>query len=176
MGSLVDNFRSATLNTAKWDAVNSAGNSGQQEGGRYTFIVQAGATGDATLTSDAAYNLTGSHIHIELIDAGVQEAGLETYPLILTENAANQDDSLLVVVSNGLVGIYEFVGGAPNGLAFPAYNATTMRWWRIREAAGTVYFESAADVRGPWATQASVVPTVNITALFAKIRTFDFLA
>jgi hypothetical protein len=176
MGSLVDNFRAPTLDTAKWNAVNTAGNSGTQAGGRYTFIVQAGATGDAALVSDAAYDLTGSHIHIELISAGVQEAGLEMYPLILTQDAANQDDSLLIVVTTNLVGIYEVVGGVPNGLAFPAYNAVSMRWWRIREAAGTVYYESAPDVRGPWTTQASVVPTIAITALYAKVRTFDFLA
>ena len=134
LGTLVDNFRAATLDTAKWDAVNAAGNSGFQAGGRYTFIVQQGATGDATLATDVAYDLTGSHVHIELVDAGVQEAGLETYPIILTEVAANQDDSLLIVVSNGLVGVYEVVGGVPNGLAFPAYNAVTMRWWRMYRA------------------------------------------
>lgn len=176
MGALVDNFCSPTLDTATWNAVNSAGNSGFQAGCQYTFIVQAGATGDATLTTDVAYDLTGSHVHVELIDAGVQEAGLETYPIILTEVAANQDDSLLIVVSNGVVGIYEVVGGVPNGLAFPAYNAVSMRWWRIRELAGTVYYESAPDVRGPWTQQATVVPTVNISALFMKMRTFDFLA
>lgn len=176
LGTLVDNFCGTTLDAATWNAVNSAGNSGFQAGCRYTFIVSAGATGDATLTSDVAYDLTGSHVHIELVDAGVQEAGLGTYPIILTEDAANQDDALLIVVSNGLVGIYEVVGGVPNGLAFPAYNSTTMRWWRIREAAGTVYYESAPDVRGPWTQQASVVPTINITALFMKVRTFDFLS
>src|SRR5215510_6584531 len=176
MGALVDNFRSDSLNTALWDAVNSPGNSGQQEGGRYTFIVKAASTGDATLVSDAAYDLTGSHIHINLISAGVQEAGLEMYPLILTQNPANQDNSLLIVVTNNLVGIYQVVGGVPSGLAFPAYNPVTMAWWRIREAAGTVYYESAAQVQGPWTVQASVVPTIAITALYAKVRTFDFLS
>src|SRR5690606_35371238 len=164
MGSLVDNFCAATLDTATWNAVNSAGNSGFQAGCRYTFIVSAGMTGDATLTSNVAYDLTGSHVHVALIDAGVQEAGLETYPIILTEVAANQDDSLLIVVSNGTVGIYEVVGGVPNGLAFPSYDPVAMRWWRIRESGGTVYYESAPDVRGPWTVQASVVPTVNIAA------------
>jgi hypothetical protein len=176
LGSLVDNFCAATLDTATWNAVNSAGNSGFQAGCRYTFIVQAGATGDATLTTDVAYDLTGSHVHVELIDAGVQETGLETYPIILTENAANQDDALFIVIAAGTVGLYESVAGVPNGLAFPSYNAATMRWWRIREASGTVYYESAPDVRGPWTQRASVVPTVNITALFMKIRTFDYLA
>jgi len=176
LGSLVDNFCAASLDTTTWNAVNSAGNSGFQAGCQYTFIVQAGATGDATLTSDVAYDLTGSHVHVELIDAGVPEAGLEMYPIILTEDAANQDDALLIVVTNGSVGLYEVVGGVPNGLAFPPYNAVTMRWWRIREAGGTVFFESAPDVRGPWTQRASVVPTINITALFMKIRTFDFLS
>lgn len=176
MGALVDNFVGPELDTALWNAVNSPGNSGDQEGGRYTFIVAAGATGDASIVSDVAYNLTGSHIHIHLLSAGVQEAGLEMYPLILTQNPANQNNALLIVVSNGLVGLYEFVAGVPNGLAFPAYNPVTMAWWRIREAGGTVFFESAPDVQGPWTQRASVVPTIAITALYAKVRTFDFLA
>lgn len=175
-GALVDNFCAATLDTAKWTAANSAGNNGFQAGCQYTFIVSAGMTGDATLVSDATYDLTGSHVHVELIDAGVQEAGLETYPLILTEVAGNQDDALAIVISNGLVGIYEIVGGVPNGLAFPAYNAVTMRWWRIREDAGTVYYESAPDVQGPWTVRASLLPSVNITALYMKMRVFDFLS
>lgn len=174
LGTLVDNFRAATLDTALWNAVNSAGNVGFQAGGRYTFIVQAGATGDATLTSDITYDLTGSHVHVELIEAGVQEAGLETYPIILTQAAANQNNALVVVVSAGTVGLYEIVAGVPNGLAFPSYDAVAMRWWRIRESGGTVYFESAPKVRGPWTVRASVVPTIAITSLYMKIRTFDF--
>lgn len=176
LGALVDNFCAATLDTAKWTAANSAGNNGFQAGCQYTFIVSAAMTGDATLVSDAAYDLTGSHVHIELLDAGVQEAGLETYPIILTEVSGNQNDALVIVVSNGLVGLYEIVGGVPNGLAFPAYNAVTMRWWRIREAAGIVFYESAPDVQGPWTVQAQVVPSIDITALFMKMRVFDFLS
>jgi hypothetical protein len=176
MGALVDNFRGPALDTAKWNQVNTAGNSGFQAGGRYTFIVQAGMTGDASLVSDVAYDLTGSHIHIELIDAGVQETGLETYPLILSTSAANNDNSFQIVVAGNLVGIYEFVAGVPNGLAFPAYNPVTMRWWRIRQFGGVVYFESASDVRGVWTVRASVIPSITITALFVKIRTFDYLS
>ncbi len=176
LGSLVDNFRSAALNTTLWNAANSAGNSGFQAGGQYTFIVQAGMTGDATLTSDITYDLTGSHVHIELVSAGVQETGLEMYPIILTQAAANQNNALLIVVAGGTVGLYQVVATVATGLAFPSYNAVTMRWWRIREAAGTVYYESAPDVRGPWTVRASVVPTIAITALYMKIRTFDYLS
>lgn len=176
LGALVDNFRAPELDTAKWDAINSVGNFGFQAGGRYTFIVAAGATGDASIISDVAYDLTGSHVHINLIEAGVQEAGLETYPIILTQDAANIDDSILIVVSNGLVGIYQFVGGVPNGMAFPAYNAVSMQWWRVRELAGTLFIESAPDVQGPWTTQASGAPLIAINALFMRVRTFDFLS
>jgi hypothetical protein len=175
MGALVDSFRGATLNTSLWTAVNTAGNSGQQAGGQYTFIVQAGATGDASIRSNVAYNLTGSHLHIELIDAGVQQNGLEMYPIILTQNPANIDNSLLVVVSNGLVGLYQFVAGVGTGLAFPAYDPVAMRWWRIRSTAGTVYYESSPDHR-TWTVRASVVPTIAITALYARVRTFCFLS
>lgn len=176
MGALVDNFRSATLNAAKWDATNSAGNSGFQAGGQYTFIVQAGMTGDASLASDVPYDLTGSHVHVELIEAGVQEAGLETYPIIVTQDPTNTDDALFAVVSNGVVGFYQSVAGVPTGLAFPAYSAVDMRWWRIREASGLVYFETAPEVRGPWTLQASVAPAIAITALHARVRAFAFLA
>lgn len=174
LGSLVDNFRSASLDTAKWNAVNAAAAYGFQAGGRYTFIVEAGGTGDTSLVSDAAYNLTGSHLHMHLIEAGEQEAGLETYPIILTENPANTNDALLIVVSNGLVGLYEFVGGVGTLLATPAYNSTTMQWFRIREAGGTVFFESAPAAQGPWTSLASVAPTVDITALYARARVFCF--
>lgn len=176
LGELVENFRGPTLDTTKWTAANSAGNSGFQAGGQYTFIVQKGATGDATLTSNIAYDLTDSHVHVELIDAGIQENGLETYPIILTQNPANQDNSFLIVVSNGLVGIYEFNGGVPNGLAFPSYDPVAMRWWEITEEAGVVYFNSAPDVRGPWTTRAQVTASIAFNALYMKMRVFDFLA
>lgn len=175
LGALVDSFRGPTLDTTLWTAVNTAGNSGQQAGGQYRFIVQAGATGDASIRSNVAYNLTGSHFHIELIDAGVQANGLEMYPIILTQNPANIDNSLLVVVSNGLVGLYQFVAGVGTGLAFPVYDPVAMRWWRIRQTAGRVYYESSPN-HHTWTVRASVVPTIAITALYVRVRTFCFLS
>lgn len=175
MGALVDNFRGAALDTVKWDAVNSAGNSGQQAGGQYTFIVQTAMTGDASLASDVAYNLTGSHLHIELIDAGVQEAGLEMYPIILTQNPANITNSLVMVVSNGFLGMYEYVAGVPTAIGTPAYDPVAHRWLRIRHAAGVVYFEASPNAYA-WTTLGSKVPTIAITALYARIRAFCYLS
>jgi len=175
MGALVDSFRGPTLNTVLWNAVNSAGNSGQQGGGQYTFIVQAASTGDAGLASDISYNLTGSHLHVELLDAGVQEAGLEMYPIILTQNPANITNSLLIVVSNGFLGMYEYVAGVPTAIGTPAYNPVAHRWLRIRHAAGRAYFEASPDSH-TWTTLGTKVPTIAITALYARVRAFCYLS
>lgn len=174
LGALVDNFRGTTLDTDLWNASNSAGNSGFQGGGRYTFIVQAGMTGNAALASDVAYNLTGSHLHIELMDAGVQETGLETYPIILTQNPANQTNSLFMVVANDVLDVYEFDAGVPNLVASTAYDPVDHRWLRIREFGGIVHFEAASDVRGTWSSLAQLLPSITITALYAKILTVAF--
>lgn len=170
LGTLTDPFLGPTLNTALWTAVNVASNSGSQGGGRYTFIAKAAATSDAGLVSVANYNLTGSHAHVELIDAGSQQAGMETYALILSQATGNLTNSLYINIVNTTVNFRKVVAGVTTTIATATYNATTMRWWRIRESGGTVYYETAPEVNGTWTTRASAAPGITITALYARIR------
>lgn len=174
LGTLSDPFQGTILNTSLWDATNAANVAGNQAGGQYTWIVQRTSTGDSYLASDTTYDLTGSHLHVELISAGAQETGLETYPIILTQAAANQNNSLFIVIANSTVGFYKVAASVSTLVGTVAYNSTTMRWWRIRESGGTVYYEYAASAQGAWTTQASTTPGITITALYAKIRTYCY--
>jgi hypothetical protein len=61
------------------------------------------------------------------------------------------------------------VGGAFTHSGNATYNATTMQWWRIREAAGTVSCETAPDSAGhpgAWTPMASFAdPAFGIASL-----------
>jgi hypothetical protein len=151
----------------------AAGVAGAATAGRYTITVTTGATGYAQLLSAATYDLTGSHAYIEVPDAGDQAAsGLECYPLSIEADASNK---LFMVISGGFIGCYQTVAGAQTGLAFPAYNPAVHRWFRIREQAGTVYWEASAT-GSAWSTLTSTATPIPVSAVTLVVNGGSYAA
>lgn len=138
---LRDTFAAPDLDTSRWTATNSAGVTGAQTDGAYAFEVDAAAVAYSQLTSAGSYDLTGSAFTVELVDAGSQAAGLEAYFIV----EADTSNRLVAVVAGGFLGIYKTVSGSQSGITFPTYDPIAHRWLRIREEAGTTYWEAAAD-------------------------------
>lgn len=88
----------------------------------------------------ALHSLRESQICIECVDAGDQAmTSWGAYPIDL----ANGIDSHVAIFIGG--GSIAADLGTLGLLGDTAYNPTTMRWVRIRETAGTTYFETSPD-------------------------------
>lgn len=139
---LTDDFADNAVDPALWTQFAFGSVSGSETGGTYRFDVASGGTGAGQLLSQARYDLSGDYFATELTDAGVQEAGLQAYAAMVQVDASNQ---VYITVANGFMGAIQNVGGSITGLAFVAYDPALHRWFRVREAAGTTYWEVSAN-------------------------------
>lgn len=111
----------------------------------------------------------GGYQWVDTLDiAGLANSSF-TVEVPVVASGGDGGDSFLSVYFNGgstflLIGehtgvLYTDVWDAGNNVETLTYNATDHRWWRIREAAGTVYFEVSPD--GTTWTVVRSLPTPN---------------
>lgn len=124
------------------------------------------ATWGRVLTTVNRFNLTGGILSIEVPSLG-----------------SAQDASLRLMANPGVDEIemyYEFgnlkfrqnVGGVYD-ITSIAYDATNHRWWRIRESAGTIYFETAPSPGTTWTTRRTMVWTIpSISSMQIELQAY----
>lgn len=155
--SLVDGF--STINPSLW---NNAYPSNID-----SVVDQLNLTTNTTadyflLESDNAYDLEDSQISIEIINEGNQSLGsFEFYPLQLVLTPTNTPQFL---ISGG--GIFAYLGSTL--LDSDTFDIDVYRFLRIRESAGTVYFEYSSD-QFNWNTLTTVASPANISAYIVTI-------
>lgn len=164
--TLQDDFEFGGLDSGKW----TNNNPGQVVvGTNLDLELTSSLAGNyISITSLATYNLTGSSIFVQLKNAGNQSiTSWEVYPLYLY---ADSNNKIFIRVAGNSVQAIKVVAGVTSNVGSSAtYNATTMQWFRIREASGTTYFEYAASPTGSWTTLASVADPITITALTVEV-------
>ena len=163
--TLQDGFPGTTLNTALWTPVRTGTvvvNDGLSLTGTASSATYAG------IKSNTIYDLTSSEIFIELADAGTQAA--TTQALLEVRNTAGTGALQLIVQNGNLIKAQNELNGTYTSLATAAYNATGMKWLRLREASGTVYFEYAATLAGMWTTLYSAGDPFGLTAVYVLVQ------
>lgn len=139
---LADDFADNVVDTSLWTQLAFGNGSGSETGGQYQIQITSGGTGVAQLLSQSRYDLSGDYFATELTGAGVQESGLQAYACMAQLDASNQ---VFITIANGNIGAIQNVGGSLTGLAFITYDVNLHRWFRIREAAGTTFWEVSAN-------------------------------
>ncbi len=163
MESLTENFDDNSIDTSKW-VDNSSGQ-----------IVETNQQLELTSTVGAAYynwqgyslfNLTGSSIYAEIVDKGNQTlTSFEFYPLTVSLDASNEVGFSIL---GGNIGAWKKVAGSGSHNNTVAFNATTHKYVRIREASGTTYWEYSSDASS-WSTLRSEANVFAVTALKAQM-------
>jgi len=118
----------------------------------------------AGLETLSTFNLTGSSAFIQLLDAGNQSIpSWEVYPVLVHMDS---DNEIFIRITGGNVQVRKKVATvlADVGSSVP-YNSSTMKWFRIRESGGTIYFEYATTPTGSWTEIANVASPFAVTAL-----------
>lgn len=161
---LADDFADNSVNTTLWSQFAFGSVTGSETAGTYQFAVTTAGTGAAQLLTQSRYDLTGDYFATELTSAGAQEAGLQAYATMAQVDASNQ---AYVTVANGFMGAVQNVAGVITGLNFIAYDPALHRWFRIREAAGTTYWEVSANgvVWSAIWSAANPIPLNDVTLL-----------
>ena len=161
------NFNNGSTIDPIFTVLTPAGSTVSQGSGQLTVtLTTSDVSGDeAGVYTAATYDLTGSFTQLKAVT--VPNVG-NTWPALCVYNTPNGD--LRIGLRAGVLDAsFNLVSKAT-----VAYNATTMLYWRIREAAGTIYFEySATGTAGTadWTTLYSMATSLAgaITAVGAFI-------
>jgi hypothetical protein len=165
-GSLQDTFGGSSLNATLW-ANQSAGSSTAVEGGGVlTLTQQASSTNSAVIGSNSTYDLTGSSITVELVQAETGTTNSQSCFQVL--NAAGTQGYFYFENSGFLEGSYEHTSGTYVTVFSIAYSATAHKWLRLRESAGTTYWDAAPDGL-TWTNLGSVADEITLTALYVTV-------
>jgi hypothetical protein len=164
--TLTDNFDDNSLNTGLWTAYADAGTSLAETNQRLELTLRANGNGYVGIFAATQYDLTGSYVLVECPDRGSGGSG-QTSSLELDFDASN---SLKVLCDGTGIMAQVILAGVNNSFGIVTYSAVTHRWWRIREAGGTVSFEtSPTGAPGSWAALYSRANPFAMTALLPKL-------
>ncbi|MBA3588202.1 hypothetical protein [Methylibium sp.] len=165
LATLTDNFNDGTLDAAKWVVGYFKGTASAQTVAEVNERLEIAATtgsAGATVsgyTSANVYDLAASSAYIQLVAPSATSTAHETY-FALHSSATNgvfwriNGTQLTAVAMDA--GVDTVVGTALT------YSQTAHVWLRIREAAGTIFFETAPNtasnppISGDWVAQRSV--------------------
>jgi hypothetical protein len=157
--TLTDNF--TALNPAVWTLYN-----GTVGGG--TFSLVPVSTGSRGLTSVAAYDLTESHVLMQLVQpVSIGTVGIWTALQLSPVSTFPPGNNESILWENNQLSFYEHVSGAGPSTTIP-YDPVEHQWLRIREHAGTVYWETSPG-GVDWTIQQSATPVLNVTSLYLCI-------
>lgn len=148
-----------------------------QAGGTDTF-----ASNQATLTAPAStanalaeietqnrYTLIGSYAMVQAVVTQVSDAGAEAGMTVYQDEQGNQLQ--LMVINGNLVAGY-ITRGTGVTVASIAYNATTMKWIRIREASGTIFWDYSSDGL-TWTNLTSTDEPMDVSQVRSSVLAFQ---
>jgi len=143
---LTDDFDTPTVDTGRWpNNYNTAGALPSQPAGRAR--VPCG-TGMAAYASAAAYTLADSHVHVQAFPPARGGATGDVYcQLLVLSSTAGTQIAFEINVATNLLLMAVHVGYADEGGAAIPYDPVEHAWLRIREAGGTLYWETSSDGR-----------------------------
>lgn len=137
-----DDWSEAALDSGRWTGFAFGSVTGAKAASSYDFTVASGGTGGATLSSQVTHDITGDRFPVRLLDAGVQEAGLQAYA---SEYRIDANNRAFVTVANGFIGTFQTVGGVTTDHGFTAYDPAVHKWFQMRTAANVAYWEYSTD-------------------------------
>lgn len=165
VAALADDFDDNSLDTGKWAAAADAGTATAETNGRLELTLRANGSGYTGVSGVAQYDLTGASLMVECVDRGTGGTG-QTASLEVEFDASN---SLKVICDGPSIMAQTVIATANTSFGTVTYSAVAHRWWRIREARGTVSFETGPSAGGPWAVLYSRANPFAVTALRPKV-------
>ena len=162
LSSLQDTF--ATQNTALWLGYGD-GNISLVNG----CLQIVATTSWSRLITTASYDLTGEQLCIEVPQLPNIGNGGTVATLRLGQSNSGDGDGFSIIWQNGYLVLGEWVGGN-HDYTVVTYNITNHRWWRIREAGGTVYWEASADGVAWTILRSKTRAVTTITALYPFLQ------
>jgi hypothetical protein len=157
--NLTDNFNDNSINATLWNDDNTSETGGQ--------MVVTATTGQGTyngIASDELWDLTESSAFIELVNAGDTSLSFTTYILELYNDTVDLYWGIEYGATDEIVAYKSPDQSTYTEIYRATYDSSVHKWFRIREASGTVYWDTSADGAN-WTNRASDATGYDLTAL-----------
>lgn len=144
-GELRDSFNDNTVDTVKWPNNYNTGASGlpTETGGRARVPCD---TGFAAYSSDTIYTLQDSTARARIFPPADGGAASEAWAQLLVASSTSGTDAVIEVnAATGTITFASRTGFTDAGAVTLIYSTTNHAWVRIREGAGTLFFDTSAD-------------------------------
>lgn len=167
METLTDNFNDNSVDSGKWtQTVNGGAALTETNNQLETDLPSSADSGDyAELGSLDEYNLEDSYMHIMTVETPNPATAANAYMFAYQDT----DNWVRFVLEAGTLYFQRRDGASQATVDTVTFNATTHKWWRIREASGTIYFETSPD-NDTWTQRASYAySTIDFTSVRALI-------
>jgi hypothetical protein len=150
MQLLQENFTNSGMEQY-WTAAASDGAQAVRADDRVELQLPAGSqpTTYAKFTTQAAFDLRGSELALSVGRVGGRYTALELRDELAAESPVGVGRGVALGVENGVLNAFTLEGDQSTSRASIPYDAAAQRYWRIREAAGRVHWETSSD-RQSW--------------------------
>lgn len=165
IATLTDAF--ATADAAKW----AFGAAATVTGGQLVLTPNTGYTGDTR--SVGVYSAADHELVVEMVQAATKVSGTgapQTFVGLYRNPANVNDDGLFFQAESGFLTAHRMVATVYTQVAAVAYDPVAHRWLRIREALGTVYWDTSPN-RSTWTNQGSWVHTFSVDSVYVLLGT-----
>lgn len=142
---LRDSFNDNVVDTTKWPNNYNSGGGGlpTETGGRARVPCN---TGFAAYSSGTIYTLEDSDARVRIFPPADGGAASEAWAQLLVASSTPGTDAVIEVnAATGSITFANRVGFSDPGATTLLYSATNHAWVRIREASGTLLFDTSAD-------------------------------
>ncbi len=151
LSELADNFDTNRIDPMRWAAFSGVGYTTSATNQSLAIVNPATSSDWGGVMSVDSYDATSSQIVVRLESAGsATGAAVEPIVWVKLKQIATFGNAIEIGVSQNELYAKRFFGGGATILKTTPYSNTAMRWLRIREASGSVFWEYAAGQNGPW--------------------------
>jgi hypothetical protein len=162
--TLTDNFNDNSRDTAKW---NTEGSNWAEQNNQLELGNVSSSGVYSTYKSVNNYNLTGSYLYSQLVNAGNQS--LPTFQAVAVQVYLDASNTLSWIIGGGMLVAQKQVSGSYSDQRNDtAYNSAVHKFFRIRESAGTIYWDYSTD-GSSWTNYASLAAPFAVTNINLRI-------
>jgi len=167
--TLTDNFNDNSLNETKWQYYIDS-NCYFAEVNSEWELTSALAGGYILPYSQTTYDLTGSQVTIEVVDAGNQSlASWYLKPIELADDVAFNTNIILWKIAGNVITAED----GTNGINYTeTYDSNIFKYLRIRESEGLIYWDYSPNGTS-WTNAVSVANPSSVTAKYVAVEGYS---
>lgn len=164
VGDLQETFDSTW--TSRWSTWNDSSTEAAVVGGIASLKLQPNVNGYAGFSTTKSWDTRDCAVSVEVLKT--PDVTLPSTEIYFSLGDSSMQNAVIFTAFGGVLYVERRVGGTKAEQNEITYSAAMQRFWRIREAGGTTYFETAPDGK-TWSAHLQAPTNPQASAYFVEI-------